>query len=64
MDNEGSVLADDGAARREALVTAREMTRDLMTEDDPKGTLGLSVRSEGGSILVRVEISYSIRPAS
>lgn len=64
LDETGTELADDEAARTEAVVFAGRLLSDLGREFWDSGDWRLSVRGEGGRVLFTLEFSAKNSPAN
>ena len=62
MDDEGSELPDDQAARHEASRTMAEMAKDHIPSGAPQQHITIRVRDEHGEALVRLDLSFAITP--
>jgi hypothetical protein len=59
-DDEGTLLADDAAALKEASASAHDMAAEAIRSGDPSDT-GIDVTNEAGQLLHSVSVHTEIR---
>ena len=63
-DNEGSELANDEAARQEAIRTLAEVAKDVLPNDGQQLDMFIHVRNSDGKHLLQVMLNFAARPLS
>lgn len=60
VDNDGTELANDDAARQEAVQAMAEMVKDAIPENGPRKDITMVVRTSAGEALMELTINFTL----
>lgn len=60
-DEEGMLLADDEAARHQAMIALPDIARDVVPKDGDRRDMMVDVRNEGGQVVFTATLSLVAR---